>query len=271
MLDRECEALIARELYDWRTECALSQAGEAPTPEDIASRIRAALTVREDTERPEDDHGALLPCVDGMADNYGRPFASSSASGTSDPMPARASEGQRSASSAAAEPSTSPCSRPGCVNTAPGHECAQTGREDAERPRKRPREWVLISARDGSLGAIHSGPQLVPDGSNVDARVRVVEVQDTERPDGQTTNLLAVEALDETGLVRVEIDLAESPYLLAVSQARNLGELLIEAADRLTHAEQEPNSYPPADAQAAELDDLHERGWTGRAEQEPKR
>lgn len=61
----------------------------------------------------------------------------------------------------------------------------------------------------------------------------------TERPEGQTTNLVAVEALDEIGLVRVEIDLAESPYLLGVSQARNLGELLIGAADKLTHTEQE--------------------------------
>ena len=57
--------------------------------------------------------------------------------------------------------------------------------------------------------------------------------QALERPDDQTTHALAVEALDEIGLVRVEIDLAESPYLLAVNQARNLGELLIEAADKL--------------------------------------
>jgi hypothetical protein len=63
--------------------------------------------------------------------------------------------------------------------------------------------------------------------------------EDTVRPEGQTTHALAVEALDEIGLVRVEIDLAESPYLLAVSQARNLGELLIEAADKLSHTEQE--------------------------------
>ena len=63
--------------------------------------------------------------------------------------------------------------------------------------------------------------------------------QALERPDDQTTHALAVEALDEIGLVRVEIDLAESPYLLAVNQARNLGELLIEAADKLVHKEQE--------------------------------
>ena len=63
--------------------------------------------------------------------------------------------------------------------------------------------------------------------------------QALERPDDQTTHALAVEALDEIGLVRVEIDLAESPYLLAVSQARNLGELLIEAADKLTHRDTE--------------------------------
>ena len=59
--------------------------------------------------------------------------------------------------------------------------------------------------------------------------------QALERPDDQTTHALAVEALDEIGLVRVEIDLTASPYLLAVSQARNLGELLIEAADKLTY------------------------------------
>ena len=36
--------------------------------------------------------------------------------------------------------------------------------------------------------------------------------QALERPDDQTTHALAVEALDEIGLVRVEIDLAEIPH-----------------------------------------------------------
>jgi hypothetical protein len=50
MTDREREALITRELYDWRSECALAYPGEAPTPEDIASRIRAALAAREEPQ-----------------------------------------------------------------------------------------------------------------------------------------------------------------------------------------------------------------------------
>lgn len=63
--------------------------------------------------------------------------------------------------------------------------------------------------------------------------------EDTERPDGQTTALVEVQAEDEIGLVRVQLSLDAPSYLLPVSQARNLGELLIEAADKLTHAEQE--------------------------------
>jgi hypothetical protein len=53
--------------------------------------------------------------------------------------------------------------------------------------------------------------------------------------EGQTTVLVAVRADEELGLVRVQLSLDAPSYLLPVSQARNLGELLIESADKLMH------------------------------------